>query len=448
MYHNDIYNFNDLPKSYWFAQDNNYGEFLDLETISQNEEFDVLIVGAGYTGLSCAINLSDKYNLKICIVDAGIIGWGASTRNAGFCCIPPTKLTINQLMKRYGKEETISFFKNCIEGTNYTKSLIDKYNISCDISGNQNYVLAHTESKFDKLIKESEIYDKLFGIETEIFNKEQFNKIGHSGKEQFGALSYKPGFALNPLKFYLGLLKAAIKNKVNIFHKTKIISVTKKSNFYIAKANNKKIKTKKIVIATNGFYQDGLIKQIDSRILPIISNIIVTNPLSNKELSLHNFKTYSPIVNTRNLLYYYRKLPDNRILFGARGDTDGSDKSHKAISKIIERDFKYIFPEWGNIKIDFTWRGLVAFTSKLAPSIGKIKDENIFYSFGYHANGVSSAPWSGMQLSKIIYGSNFGNMNISKVYKGLPKKIPVSSLRKIYLKFVYFAYQIKDYFKL
>ena len=198
----------------------------------------------------------------------------------------------------------------------------------------------------------------------------------------------------------------------------------------------------------DGFYQDGLIKQLDSRILPIISNIIVTKPLSNKELSLHNFKTYSPIVNTRNLLYYYRKLPDNRILFGARGDTDGSDKSHKNISKIIERDFKNVFPEWGNIKIDFTWRGLVAFTSKLAPSIGKIKDENIFYSFGYHANGVSSAPWSGMQLSKIIYGSNFGNMNISKVYKGLPKKIPVSSLRKIYLKFVYFAYQIKDYFKL
>ena len=85
-------------------------------------------------------------------------------------------------MKRYGKNETISFFKNCIEGTNYTKSLIDKYNISCDISGNQNYVLAHTESKFDKLIKESEIYNKLFEIESEIFNKEQFNKIGHSGK--------------------------------------------------------------------------------------------------------------------------------------------------------------------------------------------------------------------------------------------------------------------------
>ena len=448
MYHNDIYNFKDLPKSYWFSLDTNYSKFLNLEIMSQNEEFDVLIIGAGYTGLSCAINLSEKYNLNICIVDAGVIGWGASTRNAGFCCIPPTKLTINQLMKRYGKEETISFFKNCIEGTNYTKSLINKYNIECDVSGNQNYVVAHTESKFDKLIKESEIYNKLFGIESEIHNKEEFDKIGHSGNEQFGALSYKPGFALNPLKFYLGLLNAVLKNKINIFHKTKITSVTKEADFYIAKANDKIIKSKKIVIATNGFYQDGLIKQIDSRILPIISNIIVTNPLSDRELSLHNFKTYSPIVNTRNLLYYYRKLPDNRILFGARGDINGSDKSHKNISKIIEKDFKSVFPEWKNINIDFTWRGLVAFTTKLAPSIGKIEDENIFYSFGYHANGVSSAPWSGMQLSKLVHGSNYGSLNISRVYKGLPKKIPISSFRKIYLKLVYFAYQIKDLLKL
>ena len=83
MYHNDIYNFKDLPKSYWFSLDTNYSKFLNLEIMSQNEEFDVLIIGAGYTGLSCAINLSEKYNLNICIVDAGVIGWGASTRNAG-----------------------------------------------------------------------------------------------------------------------------------------------------------------------------------------------------------------------------------------------------------------------------------------------------------------------------------------------------------------------------
>ena len=111
--------------------------------------------------------------------------------------------------------------------------------------------------------------------------------------------------------------------------------------------------------------------------MPIISNIIVTEPLTEEQIHLHNFNTFSPIVNTRNLLYYYRKLPDNRILFGARGDMNGSINSHKKFIKKIELNFKSIFPNWNDIKIDYSWRGLVAFTSKLSPSIGKIDNEDI-----------------------------------------------------------------------
>ena len=76
MYHQDIYNFSKLPNSYWFSKNNEYKNYNYFESLKKNESFDVLIIGAGYTGLSCAINLSEKYNLNICIVDAGIIGWG------------------------------------------------------------------------------------------------------------------------------------------------------------------------------------------------------------------------------------------------------------------------------------------------------------------------------------------------------------------------------------
>ena len=447
MYHKDLYNFNSLPESYWHSTDDKH-ESLNLRSINENINFDILIIGAGYTGLSCALNLLEKYNFKVGIVDAGLIGWGASSRNAGFCCIPPTKLTVNQLIKKNGKEETIKFFKNCIEGSNYTRELIDRYNISCDISGNKNYVVAHSNQKFDELIKESENYNKLFNIKSEIIDKNQFDNIGHSGKEQFGALSYEPGFALNPLKFVNGLVEKVLALNGKIFTQSKVDSIKKINNYYIASSNSFEIRAKKIVVATNGFYQDGLVKELDSRIMPIISNIIVTKPLTEQQINLHNFKTFSPIVNTRNLLYYYRKLPDNRILFGARGDMNGSSESHKIYIKKIENNFKSIFPNWKNIDIDYTWRGLVAFSSKLAPSIGKIDNEDIFYSFGYHANGVSSAPWSGMQLSKLVHGSNDENLNISKIYKGLPRKIPFPIMKKIYLRLAYFLYLLKDYYKI
>ena len=63
------------------------------------------------------------------------------------------------------------------------------------------------------------------------------------------------------------------------------------------------------------------------------------------------------------------------------------------------------------------WRGLIAMSQKLTPSIGKIENEEIYYGFGYHGVGVSSAPWTGYQLSKLVFSSNSKNLNISKIYK-------------------------------
>jgi glycine/D-amino acid oxidase-like deaminating enzyme len=183
---------------------------------------------------------------------------------------------------------------------------------------------------------------------------------------------------------------------------------------------------------------------MNSRILPVISNIIVTQKLSNKEIDLHNFKTLCPIVNTKNLLNYYRKLPDNRILFGARGDLIGSDKSNEQMSKKMEIHFKKIFPNWSDISIDYSWRGLIALSQKLAPSIGKIDNEEIYYSFGYNGVGVSAAPWSGKQLSKLVFSSNSKEPEISKVYIGLPKKFIFPKLRIFYFRLAVLFYLIKD----
>jgi len=113
------------------------------------------------------------------------------------------------MFKKFGKEETKKFFKNTIEGSNFTKNLIDEYKINCDLTGDSNYEVAPHPSYFESIKEEALIYKKEFGIETKVYSKEEFNEIGHTGEEQFGALSYKPGFAINPLKFLLGLAEEA-----------------------------------------------------------------------------------------------------------------------------------------------------------------------------------------------------------------------------------------------
>ena len=441
LYHSDIYKFNTPVKSYWEETSN---EKLNLEKLTKNINCEIVVVGGGYTGLLCAINLIENYNLDVILIEAGKIGWGASSRNGGFCSFPPIKTSFKKLQKIYGKEETKKFFRNAVEGSNYTKDIISNYNIDCDVTGESNFIVAHHPNKFKQIKEQAEVYKSEFDIETELYSKEEFNKFGHGGNEQFGALSYKPGFAINPLKFVNGITKYALSKKLKIFEHTLVDKINKNNGYYTLKSKEGSVKAKKVVVATNGFYQEGLVPQLNSRILPVISNIIVTRKLTDKEIDLHNFKTFSPIVNTKNLLYYYRKLPDNRILFGTRGDFIGSDQSNLDRAKIMEKFFKNIFPDWASISIDYNWRGLIAMSQKLTPSIGKIENEEIYYGFGYHGVGVSSAPWTGYQLSKLVFSSNSKNLNISKIYKGLPKKFIFPKLRIFYFRLAVLFYNIKD----
>ncbi len=440
LYHSDIYKFNEPIKSYWETTVDTKNKY---EKLTKNIQTNIVVIGGGYTGLSCALSLAKNYNEDVVLIEAGHIGWGSSARNAGFCCIPPAKMSVKKMFKKFGKEETKKFFKNTIEGSNFTKDLIKEYNIDCDLTGDCKYEVAPHPSYFDSIKEEAETYKKDFGIETKVYSKEVFNEIGHAGNEQFGAFSYKPGFAINPLKFLLGLAKQATKAGVKVYQNSKVNKIEKKSGKYNIITNDHIITSNKIVMATNGFYKDDLFPKLNNMILPVISNIIITRPLTNDEIKSHNFVTHNPVLNIRNLLFYYRLLKDNRFLFGARGDLIGSEKSSIIKSKKMENQMKKVFPNWKNVEIDYHWRGLVAVTTKFTPSIGKLKEDEIYYSFGYQANGVNTAPWSGNELAKLIT-SNSKDLNISKFYKGLPSKFPFPKLRLLYLRLYLIYYSLID----
>ena len=230
LYHNDMYQFNDPVKSYW--ENTIDKKSSNFKNLFKDKSCNIVIIGGGYTGISCALELAKKYNEEVILLEAGHLGWGSSARNAGFCCISPTKLSIKKMKNIYGIEETKKLYSNTIEGSHYTKELIENYDIGCDLIGDCNFEVAHHPSFFESIKELAEIYSKEFHIETKIFSKDEFNDIGHGGNEQFGAFSYKPGFAINPLKFQLGLAKEAQNSGVKIFENSPVIKIEKQSNKY------------------------------------------------------------------------------------------------------------------------------------------------------------------------------------------------------------------------
>jgi len=123
LYHKDIYKFDEPVKSYWETTSDTNNKYNKLE---KNIQTNIVVIGGGYTGISCALSLAKNYNEDVVLVEAGHIGWGSSARNAGFCCIYPAKMSVATMFKKFGKEETKKFFNNTIEGSNFTKNLIEE----------------------------------------------------------------------------------------------------------------------------------------------------------------------------------------------------------------------------------------------------------------------------------------------------------------------------------
>jgi glycine/D-amino acid oxidase-like deaminating enzyme len=436
-----MYRFESAVPSYWEAT----AKPLAYPQLQTNIKVDVAVIGGGYTGLSAALHLASD-GISVAVLEAGHIGWGASGRNGGFVCFPSAKLGLSAMIKRYGLEATRHYYRTQAEGAELTMSLIRDNGIEADLTGEGHFNVAQHPALFAGVVEDASAWTKLLGIKTQIYSAEEFRAIGHGGTESFGASRYWPSAAIHPLKFAIGLGQAAAKAGAQLFAHSKVERWARDGGAHHLITAQGSVHAGKVIVATNGYTPDGLRRELDRRIIPAISNIIVTRPLSEDELERHQFRTFSPLSNERNLLYYYRRLPDNRILFGGRGDTTGRDRDGETVKQWLSEGLFRCFPDWRGIKIDYFWRGLVCMTRDLVPKIGALPDDpSTFFALAYHGNGVANAPWAGRALAHAISRSNTGQPAVSPVQSGLPKRMPPGQwTRRLALRGAYIWFQHKD----
>src|SRR5690606_12469810 len=283
--------------------------------LEEDAACDVIVIGGGYTGLSAALHLQRHHHLSVRLLEAGQPGAGASGRNGGFCCIGGAKLSYSAMLRRFGEEETRRFFTVQREAIETVEALAEEGLANLGARGQPGEVcLAHRPGRAASLQLEGEVLRRTFGIAAEWKSPERLAEEGMKSSLH-GGLFLPLGFGLHPLDYARSLARAALQHGVKLHGESEAIAWSREGKYQRVRTPRGSLRAERVILATNGYSRENLIPAQAGRLLPVLSNILVTRKLSEEELQAQGWNSTRLAYDSRDLLHYFRLLPDGRFLF-------------------------------------------------------------------------------------------------------------------------------------
>jgi glycine/D-amino acid oxidase-like deaminating enzyme len=435
-YHADLYDAARPVASWWEATTPAPAARPPLEGDAVAE---VAIIGAGYAGLSCAAALAAR-GVEAVALDSGEIGWGASGRNGGIVGLGSDKLSVADIVGRWGEDGARAYFGAYVENARRLRALCAEEAV--ETQGDAEAYVAHCPRAFEGL-KAGHGAER-FGVEATLLDRDAYAERGYLGPEQHGALLVRPGFALHPLQLAQALARRAETAGARLLPRSEVVAWRREGGGHRLETARGSVRARRVVLATNGFTPDDLHPAFRARTMPVLSMIGVTRPLTEDERAAHAWREDAPLCSLRRMLYYFRMLPQGRLLFGMRGDLSGARDAEPELRARLANHIGRAFPNWGAIPLDHFWRGPVCMTRAYRPSIGATPDDpTVFHAFGWHGSGVNGATLGGRLLGEMIAGANAER--IPAPMRGLPSRIPLPGLRRLWLGAWLAGYRARDW---
>jgi len=442
LYHPSAYDFSRAVDSHWEASAPPGPDFPPLEGGATVE---VAIIGGGFTGLNAALRLAGAHRRDVVVLEAGPIGWGASGRNGGFCCIGSSKLSYAEMRAKFGVEAMREFFQAQREAVEHVGALLADHCIEADRSVDGEIELAHRPNRVRGLKEEQAFLKRAFGVETRLLDQGELAGEGAGGPLFHGGLLGSIGFGLHPLKYLRGLARAAGAAGARLHPRSPVTGWRREAGRHVLSTPLGEVRSARVLVATNGYTDETLPPSVAGRLLPALSTILVTRPLARDELAAQGWTTRLMAYDTRDLLHYFRLLPCGRFLFGGRGGTDAHPDALTAVATRLRATFERMFPAWAAVETERRWSGLVCLSAGRAPYAGRLPDmEETFIAAAYHGNGVAMASYAGARIADVIAGHAGEAEAIPVLMRGPFRRFPAAALRRYYLKAAYLGFGVRD----
>ena len=363
------------------------------------EKVDVAVIGGGFTGLSAARTLA-KRGVKVAVLEAESIGWGASSRNGGMT-LTGLKPSMHTVVKKYGRDIARRLFHCSLESVDTVEQIVKEENIDCGFARYGHLLTASKPAHFEGFKGEVDFMAKEFNHAVRLVSpKDLKNEIGSNAYH--GALVDEASGGLNPARYVTGLAKAAEKAGALLCAKARVNSLERRGSQFFIRTERGTLSADFVFVGTSG-YTSGVTKKLQQKIIPFGSFIIATERLSDelaRELSPRN----RMIFDSMHYLNYFR-LWDNRMIFGGRAAFFPENKNTIARSaEILQREMLEVYPQLKDAKVEYVWGGTLDFAFDMMTHVGEA--DGIYYSLGYAGHGVAMATYLGKTVAEAMMNGN------------------------------------------
>lgn len=366
-------------------------------------EADAVIVGSGFTGLSAALTLLRR-SRTVVVLERGVPGFGASTRNGGQIGSGNQKFRVKTLIALRGQRKAEALLREGVEMLEYIGQLVETEKIDCHFSRCGRFRAAVRPEHYEAMARDMEDLKRVAGVDSFMVPRaEQRTEIG---SDVFFGGSVLPGDAtLHPGLYHAGLMQRIADAGGHAIGNAPAEVIERTDTGFTVRTPLGVIVCRNVIIATNG-YTDGLVPELGRRIVPIGSGLIATGEIPETVFSelLPKNRAYG---NTNRVFYYFRTAPgERRIIWGGRVGRLASNTSPKAF-RHLARDMLHVFPALSTAPVTHAWDGQIGYTYDEIPHLGRTA-RGVHYAIGYCGTGVSRATYFGHKIALQVLGDSAG----------------------------------------
>ncbi len=372
------------------------GEVPSLPDLAGEVRTDTCIIGGGFTGLSSALHLA-LANRPVVLLEQSRIGWGASGRNGGQIHVGMRREQ-DWLESTLGEADARRLWQLALDARDHLDTLLERHRIDCDLRPG----LLHADHKPRYTAGTRAHVEHLrgrYGYEHLRFvDRDEVRALVATDDYHSGSLDARGGH-LHPLKYALGLARAAQEGGAQLHEGSEVLEVRREGAHWRVRTPGGAVLAERVILAANGYLR-GIAREVEARVMPINNFIAVTRTLG-PERAGSLIRQMLAVADSRFVVNYFRLTPDHRLLFGG-GENYRFGFPHD-IRAFVRKRMLGIFPQLADVSLDYGWGGTLAITPTRMPYFREL-GPGYFNLSGFSGLGVVLAPYAGKIIADAILG--------------------------------------------